>query len=221
MAHSQLIQLKKINQRNKEKGMVIFLSLFLLTVLVLIGSNLSDETLISEKFTQNYIGKMIAKENTETVLRSGEHQLDQLNCRPFPLISKTDDTKDLCQSDLRVWPIGLTTDMGVSPSDQLDPEGIWAVQLEKWWQLWANSVYHSLTPSPPSHDHSPSASLPASNLIGYYLVEEKGLIRDSLALGAGYTEDEAGVVLYRLTSRGISENARSTSQSTYGKRYNR
>lgn len=204
MAHSRIIQMRKINQRNKEKGMVIFLSLFLLTILVLIGSNLSDETLIGEKFTQNYIGKMIAQENSETALRSGEHQLDQLNCRPFPLTSKLDDTQGLCSSAIRIWPMELTSDMGLSPSDQLDPEGTWGVQLEKWWLLWANSV-----------------ATPSSASIGYYLVEEKGLVRDSLALGGGYTEDEAGVVLYRLTSRGVSENARSTLQSTYGKRYNR
>jgi len=206
MAHSRIIQVRKINQRNKEKGMVIFLSLFLLTILVLIGSNLSDETLIGEKFTQNYIGKIIAQENSETVLRSGEHQLDKLNCRPFPLASKLDDTQDLCPSTIRIWPMALTSDMGASPGDQLDPEGIWAVQLEKWWRLWAHSV---------------GSGSQSSTSIGYYLIEEKGLIRDSLALGGGYTEDEAGVVLYRLTSRGISENARSTLQSTYGKRYNR
>lgn len=173
-----------------QNGAVLITSLVLLVVLTLLGLSSIQNTTLEERMSGNYRSSVAAFQAAESGLRAGEATMDAFNLRPTP-----DST-----GSNGVWVLDAP------------PGGVawWKTATSNWWATTANiNTYAN------NLEFVAGSSLQAPR----YLVEEEGLVKDSL--NVGQSQDESGRYFYQITSRGtgVNQNTVSLLRITYARRY--
>lgn len=181
---------KMLTHSRTQSGAVLITSLVLLVVLTLLGLSSIQNTTLEERMSGNYRSSVAAFQAAESGLRAGEATMDAFNLRPIP--NSTGSTG--------VW------------VEDAPPGGAawWKNANANWWATTANISSYA----------NNLAFVAGSNLQApQYLVEELGLVKDSL--NVGQSQDEAGRYFYQITSRatGVNQNTVSLLRSTYARRY--
>lgn len=182
------------NRHDRQRGAVLITALVLLLVLTLLGLSAIQTTTLEERMAGNYRSGTAAFEAAESALREGESTVGGFTTRPLP------------KSD------GAT---GVWVLDSPDPD---ASKSEAWWREASASWWGSTNNI---GSYTKSLEFVSGKQVDppHYLIEEVGLIKDSL--NVGQSKDENGRYFYQITARGtgVNQNSISLLRSVYARRY--
>lgn len=177
----------------RERGAALMVSLILLLILTLLGLSSVQNTTLQERMAGNYRSSVVAFEAAESALREGETGVDGYLLRPTP-----------------------STSGKVKPKDAPDPDasttGPWWKEADAGWWTTNGEEYSGTLKF---LDVTTGGELEKPR----YVVEELGLVKDSL--NVGQSQDETGRWFYQVTARarGVNENTVSLLRSTYARRY--
>jgi type IV pilus assembly protein PilX len=198
-------------QKRQQYGMALIVSLIILLVLTLLGLAAVQNSSMEERMAGNMRRENIAFQAAEAGLRSGEEWLFGLTSRPVAGQNVTGaDGKTL-----KLWRFGLESDLA-------SPESVKKITATNWWQEWVqadwiNNSYTAASDNPLEFTGDGSV-LPAQPR---FLIEERGVVTDSLVRGQPQDELGGGRTFYQVTARGLDSTSRSEVilRSTYARRF--
>lgn len=178
---------------SRQKGTVLIVSLIFLLILTLLGVSSIRNTTLEERMAGNFRSSTAAFQASESALRAGETWLDtNFNVRPVPQNNGGNG----------IWVFNAPDPVAGTS------KAWWKEANDAWWTASARVYGHNLSFVSGKNLDPP-----------LYLVEEVGLVKDSLNLGQ--PKDESGQYFYQVTARGTGVNTNTVVllRSTYARRY--
>lgn len=97
-----------MTMRNKQKGVVLIVSMIMLLLLTLLAVSSMNTTIMEEKITSNYKDKNTAFQSAEAALRDGERYLR--NTTPLPIFTGANGLYQPTNSGAPRWNLVVWTD---------------------------------------------------------------------------------------------------------------
>jgi type IV pilus assembly protein PilX len=192
--------------RRRHAGMVLITSLIILLVLTLLGLASIQNTSLEERMAGNLRRENIAFQAAESALRAGENWLFLLTAPP---------TVGKFQDGRFIWGYG-------DEDTATSPEKIKNDAATSWWREWGDTEWNNNAYTTAIGEDlqftAEGGVLPARPR---YLIQERGLYKDSLVVGQQQDISGGGRTFYEVTARGLDSTGRSEVilRSTYARRF--
>ena len=178
--------------KNKQKGVVLIISMIMLLMMTLLGVTAMKTALMEEKMAGNSRDTSLAFQAAETGLRDAE----------IWIVNQVNEPQKTAEGTNRVWELAA-----------MDPV---KTNATSWWQEPARNQtwWETKSQAAAAMGAMGKVKTPPNSIIEY-----KEFIPDNLLKGTGSTEQ--GMTYYQVTSRGTggSDQARVLLQSTTARRY--
>jgi type IV pilus assembly protein PilX len=178
--------------RNRQRGMVLIVSLVMLLALTLLGLAAMQNSSLEERMAGNARAENLAFQATEAALRGGEAWMFARTAQPAAAASPGAN---------EVWELYAPDP---APANRLS---WWQEQDAVWW-LADGVAYTGALPAGAAQVPQP-----------HYVIEQAGFVGDSLVLGQ--QQDQVGRMFYQVTARGAAPGGRGEVllRSTYARRF--
>ena len=195
---------KPLTQRPQQRGTVLLVAMIMLLVMTLLGINSMRGTALEERMAGNWRDQNIALQAAEAALREAERSLPSIRPEPEGTVA------DGC------------------PDDPIDPDDGACLVYEMDTDDPATFNYLLSTDSDKRAQWRDNATEYAEEITGAgaqprYLIEARGIVRDSLTSGFGYDGAAEGWMdMYQITAEGFGQTQDGSRilQIIYAKRYN-
>lgn len=195
---------KPLPQRFQQSGTVLLVAMIMLLVMTLLGINSMRGTALEERMAGNWRDQNIALQAAEAALRAAERSLPNIRPEPRGTVASgcPDDPNDLADGACLVYE--MDTD------DSATFNYLLSTDFDKRKQ-WRNSATEYGT------------AITGASAQPRYLIEARGVVRDSLTSGFGYDGAAEGWMdMYQITAEGYGQSQEGSRilQIIYAKRYN-
>lgn len=188
---------KPLTPRPQQTGTVLLVAMIMLLVMTLLGISSMRGTALEERMAGNWRDQNIALQAAEAALREAERSLP--NVRPEPQGTVADGCDEV---DCLVFE--MDTDDSATFNYLLSSD----TGKKNKWRSRATE-YHT--------------AIAGASAQPRYLIEARGIVRDSLTSGFGYdTSTEGWMDMYQITAEGYGQTQEGSRilQIIYAKRYN-
>ena len=191
-------------QRSHQSGTILLVAMIMLLVMTLLGINSMRGTALEERMAGNWRDQNIALQAAEAALREAERSLP--NIRPEPEGTVVDG----CPDDPIDPEDGVCLVYEMDTDDPATFNYLLSADPEKKAQWRDNAIEYA-------------TEITGASAQPRYLIEARGVVRDSLTSGFGYDGAAEGWMdMYQITAEGYGQSQEGSRilQIIYAKRYN-
>jgi type IV pilus assembly protein PilX len=185
-------------KRPHQKGTVLLVAMIMLLVMTLLGINSMRGTALEERMAGNWRDQNIALQAAEAALRDAERSLPNMRPEPRGTVADGCPTDEVCD----VYEMDTDDSATFNYLLSTAPE-----KKEKWRD--SATEY--------------AVEIAGASAQPLFLIEARGIVRDSLTSGFGYDGAAEGWMdMYQITAEGFGQTEEVTRvlQIIYAKRYN-